>query len=140
MDLSTSARRRVRRPVVSCAELSRLLSLSLSPSFSLSPHLSLRRPYAPRSGPMFDVSAILESKCTSARWESEDGRVRRGKETGQTQDAVKRGHLHNDEAEFVDAVIYSEASLCIYFGIHRESTESDFHPMIAPGALLPLCI
>lgn len=33
----------------------------------------------------------------------------------QTQDAVKRGHLHNDVAEFVDAAIYSEASLCIYF-------------------------
>lgn len=36
MDLSTSARRRVRRPVPSRAELSRLLSLSLALSFSLS--------------------------------------------------------------------------------------------------------
>lgn len=60
------------------------------------------------------------------------------KETGQTQDAVKRGHLHNDEAEFVDAVIYSEASLCIYFGVYCESTESDFHPMIAPGTFASL--
>jgi len=36
MDLSTSARRRVRRPVPSRAELSRLLSLSLALSLSLS--------------------------------------------------------------------------------------------------------
>lgn len=82
MDLSTSARRRVRRLVPSRAELSRLLSLSLALSFSVSLPLYLavslslfvRCTLRPEQTDV-DVSAILESECASRRWKGAEERA-----------------------------------------------------------------
>jgi len=126
MDLSTSARRRVRRSVPSCAENCRDCSpfpstLCSSPLSSLCPSrfplfVSLSRCLqAPRSG-------RCRCKCDITE------RMRRARSGGGKRAEVdagcrerererERGHLHNDEAGF--AAIYTDAVMHLFWRLPR---------------------